>query len=228
MDTLDGVHGKINRARVSLWDLEADIAAFCEFERRQIVFEHQQHVLRWIDDTPKVPADYSIRIGEIAYNLRSALDHLVWQLVLVNGACPSTNNAFPIYQDEEKYKKHATRKLKRVAPIHCDLIEEFQTYHGQRGVGAHLWMLDIICNIDRHRRLNIVDLHSMTETYKEKIEPIIDVCFRDKEVEDASMGYGSDIETIGMSRPPVARVLSACLTAVNTVVDQLSKVEKLS
>ena len=130
---------------MSLWDLEADIAAFCEFERRQIVFEHQQHVSRWIDDTPKVPADYSIRIGEIAYNLRSALDHLVWQLVLANGACPSTNNALPIYQDEEKYKKHATRKLKRVAPIHCDLIEEFQTYHGQRGVGAHLWMLDIIC-----------------------------------------------------------------------------------
>ena len=213
---------------MSLWDLEADIAAFCEFERRQIVFEHQQHVSRWIDDTPKVPADYSIRIGEIAYNLRSALDHLVWQLVLAKGACPSTNNAFPIYQDEEKYKNNATRKLKGVAPIHCDLIEEFQTYHGQRGVGAHLWMLDIICNIDKHRRLNIVDLHSMTETYKEKIEPIIDVCFRDKEVEDASMGYGSDIETIGMNRPPVARVLSACLTAVNTVVDQLSEVEKLS
>ena len=42
------------------------------------------------------------------------------------------------------------------------------------------------------------------------------------------MGYGSDIETIGMSRRPVARVLLACLTAVNTVVDQLSKVEKLS
>ena len=39
-------------------------------------------------------------------------------------------------------------------------------------------MLHIICNIDKHRRLNVVDVHSMTETYKEKIQPIIDVCFR--------------------------------------------------
>ena len=115
-----------------------------------------------------------------------------------------------------------------MALIHCDLIETFQPYHGQGGIGAHLWMLHIICNIDKHRRLNVVDMHSMTETYQEKIEPIIDVCFRDKKVEDASMGYGSDIETSGMNRPPVARVLSSCLTAVNAVVDQLTKVGKLT
>ena len=30
------------------------------------------------------------RWGEVAYNLRSGLDHLVWQLVLANGETPDT------------------------------------------------------------------------------------------------------------------------------------------
>ena len=222
MGTLEGVYAKITRAQAILRDLEADIAVVCELERRQIVFEHQHQVGVWAHDPPEVPVDYSIRIGEIAHNLRSALDHLVWQLVLTNGGCPGKSNQFPICRDEKEFRKNADRKLEGVASIHRGCFEEFQPYRGNGGIGAHLSMLNIICNIDKHRRLNVVSLYSMTESWKEKIEPIVDVCLTDKDVGRASVGYGSDIETTGMNRAPVARVLSSCLAAVIVVVEHLT------
>ena len=253
LGTLEGVHAKMNRARASLRDLETDIAVFCENQRRQFVLEARQEIQAMPSDPPELLIDYSIRAGEIAYNLRSALDHLVWQLVLAKGACPSTNNEFPIYQDEEKYKENEKRKLKGVASTHCGLIEEFQPYHRQGGIGAHLWMLHSICNIDKHRHLNVVNLHSSSTAHLEgdvdpslthgqtaglglltvlrgtgqedkvKIDVATDVCFRDDELENASVGYGSEIEREGLQRPPVALALSSCLTAVNAVVDQLTR-----
>ena len=103
----------------------------------------------------------------------------------------------------------------------------FQPYQSQGGVGPHLWMLHSICNIDKHRRLNVVNLHSFSTAHLEgevdpelthgqtegvglltlfrgteqedkvKIDVVVDVCFRDDELEDASVGYGSEIERSG-------------------------------
>ena len=74
-----------------------------------------------------VPIDFPIRIGEIAYNLRSALDHLVYALVIDNDEEPSKQNEFPIFNEEADYWREAPRKLKGVAGDRSDLVESFQT-----------------------------------------------------------------------------------------------------
>ena len=72
---LEGVNAKIARARKCLEVLEIDMAAFCEYERRRKVFEIESCVPVIVgDNMPETPIGYSIRVGEIAFNLRSALD----------------------------------------------------------------------------------------------------------------------------------------------------------
>ena len=133
-------------------------------------------------------------------------------------------------------------------------VEGLQPYHVDSAVGAHLWMLHLICNIDKHRYVNVVNLHSIANAhlrgddvpetlthgmklglglltylqgtgYEDRVEidVITDVCFRDRELEEAGPGYGSRIENEGINRPPVASVLSSCLKAVNEVVAMLTK-----
>ena len=68
---LAGIKAKIERAREGIQSLEADISAYCEFQRRQMIFDWSQRKEHLLESHPPVPISYSIRIGEIAYNLRS-------------------------------------------------------------------------------------------------------------------------------------------------------------
>ena len=227
-----GIDAKIHRARECLGSLRSDIAAFCEYQRQWRTLKMESGlsnpVLRRFDtresDPGYVPIDFPIRVGEIAYNLRSTLDHLVYTLALDNNEEPSKQNEFPIFNEEAEYKRYAPRKLKGVAPDRCELIESFQPLRG--GIGHHLWMLHLICNIDKHRHLNVVNTHTLESAqFKEGIEPprlpsrvtggtalyydvqgtehedkvephvVADVCFRDGEIENASPGYGTSSET---------------------------------
>ena len=249
---LNGVNAKINRARECLQSLESDIEVFCADRRPQLIREAQQeiHIIR--NDPPELLVDYSIRSGEIAYNLRSALDHIVQELVYVNGETPSSRNEFPIFREQDKYCKKAKAKLKGINQRHRELIDSFQPYQERGGVGTHLWMLNSICKIDKHRYLNVVNLHSCSTAHidedvdpaltqgqtgglglltrlrgtgqedKVKIDVATDVCFRDDELENASVGYGSEMEREDLKRPPVALALSCCLAAVKIVVHRLA------
>ena len=163
MPTLEAIDAKIERARSELRLLKTDIAAFCEERARLIVREDCGEQERWVyrGDTPKVPVQWSIRAGEFAYNLRSALDHLVWQLVLANGECPDRNTEFPI--QAQVSQSNFKRDLRGVSQIVSDYIKSVQPYQvtvseyppDSDRVGMGLAMLHEICNMDKHRHLAI-------------------------------------------------------------------------
>lgn len=135
---------------------------FCADIRRSIVREVHEDAdeQAWMfrGETPIVPIDWSVRLGEILYNLRSALDHLVWQLVLANGQVPGRHNAFPIVRSDEDWAKQARGQwaLSGVSESAVTMIRRLQPYTG----GIHLpfnvgafWKLHALCNIDKHRHL---------------------------------------------------------------------------
>ena len=168
-----GVNAKINRAREDLQTLEADMAALCEYERRRRVFEIKQG---WpvivSENIPEAPIGYSIRIGEIAYNLRSALDHLVWQLVIYNRETPTRRTAFPVFSKKAQFRRWAKRRLDEMTQGQIEVIKLVQPFGKDNGVGPHLWMLNSICNIDKHRHLNVVAIHSVSDVkLKEGADP---------------------------------------------------------
>ena len=100
----------------------------------------------------------SIIIGDFLHNTRSALDHLVWQLVIANGQIPSNSNMFPICNDSLSFAHQISRGRLNGIPLQAHArIEALQPY--QRGkplCDMHpLWILSELTNIDKHRSVNL-------------------------------------------------------------------------
>lgn len=106
-------------------------------------------------DTPKPPLDWSIRVGEFAYNLRSALDHLVWQLVEANRCSPDSRTAFPILKKcDVSSIERQDRQLRGVSTQDRQYIVSIQPYQEDfKGIGLLLANLNAIGNIDKHRHI---------------------------------------------------------------------------
>lgn len=162
MNKLDGIYAKINRAGDQIDSLTADMDRFCTDIRQSIVREvcEDSDEQAWVyrGETPRTPIEWSVRVGEILHNLRSALDHLVSQLLLANGQEPSRQNSYPIVNDESEWSKNKDR-LKGVTPRVETIVERLQPYTGGinlpfdvRAFGT----LHTLCNIDKHRHLNMV------------------------------------------------------------------------
>ena len=154
MVTLEGVNAKIQRAQDQIERLARDIEASCEDQRALFSEELRPDVgdKIWIfrGETPIVPIEYSIRLGEIVYNLRSALDQLVWQLVHANYKAPSHLNEFPIFDDESRFNEAIKRKLKGVSQESSAKIKEMQPF-SKNDKWSPLKTVHSLCNIDKHR-----------------------------------------------------------------------------
>lgn len=122
----------------------------------------------------------SIVSGDYVHNLRSALDHLVWQLVKVSDAKPGPWTSFPTYGDQDDFIRDVEqRKKKRGAgplegierdgPIWA-LIESHQPYNNTelppwlptdmpdrdswKPRLTHLGILNALNNVDKHRTIH--------------------------------------------------------------------------
>jgi len=206
--TLEGVNAKIERAeelRVALEDeiraFEADLVAQIENEKRPAA---GQEIWVFRGETPSVPISWSIRIGEFLYNLRSGLDHLVWQLVLANGEMPGTRNQFPIYRDENKYDRESRSRLRGVSDDAAEIIRELQPFVGRRD---DLWRLQSLGNFDKHRHLNLGT--AIVDDPEHSLNAMPDVEVR----------FEQPIPNVHLL--PVAKNLSACWDGVRMAVDSL-------
>jgi len=111
--------------------------------------------------TENPPLRFGVMAGNIVYQLRSILDHLVCQLVVANGQEPTSVNQFPVYTPDRKVIKNAahfdqvTRDgvLLGVREEHRAAIELFQPYHRQDWATHPLAVLQRLNNIDKHNLL---------------------------------------------------------------------------
>ena len=185
---VEAIDAKVNRARGELRLLEMDIVAFCEEKARLIVPEDYGEELWWVyrGDDPNPPIDWSVRVGEFAYNLRSSLDHLVWQLAESNGASPEeARTYFPIRRkpdDEPTLEKDPP--LEGIRREDKKYIRSIQPHmHDTSGTGHRLSNLNAIGNIDKHRRI------LMTNVRWDGIDPEI----RDRASLSQKMGTGGKV-----------------------------------
>ena len=115
-----------------------------------------------IREWPSPP--WGVIAGEIVHNLRSALDGLVWQLVLLHGdEEPGEHNQFPIYTTDKLKKpgkpERLASMLRGVGNTHRAFIEEVQPYLGSDSPHDqnHRFSLDWLqwlSNTDKHRFLH--------------------------------------------------------------------------
>ncbi len=97
MHPLDGPRVKIERAKSQLALFHATSERFFECNPYRVTVAEfngkaRHYNLRIQGDHVALPLEWSVWVGEIAHNLRSALDGLVWQVTCT----PTRNSGFPI------------------------------------------------------------------------------------------------------------------------------------
>ena len=106
---------------------------------------------------PKTPPyHWNVIIGDCLYNFRSALDHLAWQLVLVNGNTPTRSTAFPLFDSPSAWAQFSPSRLKGMDGKAIALIQQNQPCFGTNPYRNQiLGWLDGLHNVDKHRHFNL-------------------------------------------------------------------------
>ncbi len=160
---LDAIYAKTNRARIRLSQLKLEIDKYSRSpevrDRITVEFfdeEEKFNVTLESADYPHDFVEWSVTIGEIVHNLRSALDHLVWQLVRDNSGQPSEANMFPIvaFENRDDWERISKSKLKGVSDAMKEGIKRIQPFAvlGARYDVTSLSKLHHLSNVDKHRR----------------------------------------------------------------------------
>ena len=151
------VRAKVERAKKHFHDLEAELDTFRD--RYQTIQVGKRDTKTWevgppykIQQVPIVSFNILTTTGDAIHNLRSALDHLAYQLVLVGtpGMEPSRQVEFPIAKDVATYEADKPRKVKGMRQEAIEAIDVLKPYHG--GTEA-FWKIHELDNIDKHRDL---------------------------------------------------------------------------
>lgn len=162
--SLAGCWLKHSRAKRHIETLESILREFGDSKPYRITgkFDPEQRALIITAETLHKPdtSDWGVLLGDIVHNLRSALDHLVWQLALLSGSKTGNHLQFPIertgagYWSCGKKGEPSTRehRLRGVAERYRAVIDEAQPYRAGPHAGAHsLAILSYLSNVDKHR-----------------------------------------------------------------------------
>jgi hypothetical protein len=158
------IRAKIERADEHVRDLAANIRSFWATPNRYAFGPEDDpqtgdkvfHI-HGNDLTP--PLRFSIIVGEVVHNLRSALDHLAWQLVLANGRTPGRHIQFPIFEEPhtvKEYKTKVDRMIKGASDGAMRLVKSLNAYKG--GDAPALCIVSALNNVDKHRLLVTIGL----------------------------------------------------------------------
>jgi hypothetical protein len=174
---LDGVNEKIERARVHQRDLAQRLIAVLGPDEQSFVLDQEpadgRYALR-VSGVPTVDPEWRTIIGDCLFNLRSALDHLASQLVILDGGTPTSATTFrirktPLVQKGQPVPMQLDPAIARQDIL--DVLEKVQPYAdtGQPpddpGFNP-LWSLHRLNIIDKHRQLLVVvSTLSLGETF---------------------------------------------------------------
>ena len=166
----DGPRDKVRRAREQLNELRKGFGGFWVTHPNRIVEAEEdvktgKTILRFLTPDDALPVRWSILVGEIAYNLHSALDQLVCQLAVLKDAtvdCSKTGFPICLYGPRSKAKRKRgegrwnSRRMGYLKRTHRAMVKRLQPYHrGNGGRLSPLWLLHEVNNADKHRRIQL-------------------------------------------------------------------------
>lgn len=156
--SLDEPRAKLGRGLELLDELRAQVNTFPRQVLMLIKRGGLEHVWSVYPERP-IPMRWSLLLGDAVHNLRSALDHLVYQLALLQQdplpAGIERSGAFPVCVTEKDFQKQSHR----LAGIDCKAqkqIKALQPFNAPKPQKHPLHWLALLDNIDKHRRLNVV------------------------------------------------------------------------
>ncbi len=149
MPSLEGVHAKLARAEKHLKVAKRLVEWFgrnkCRVEREIDPETGYESVFVRL---PAPPPAIGLAMGDAIHCMRSALDYLVFQLVLSNASFPTIRTMFPVKDTREGFLREANegRRLQGVPQAAVTIIDGLQPYHRRNLTPDHtrhfLWILN--------------------------------------------------------------------------------------
>jgi len=164
---ITGSRAKLIRANEHLEALDICIHEFGRTEATNMVRITYGHDEAWhivyLSPIPSLPLVAALIAGDCLNNVRAALDHLIWQLILREGHEPEQINSFPICETvkhfREKcvtpacnFKKHPLKGIPLNGPAWA-LIERAQPFKSPQPERDALLLLNWLTNVDKHRTI---------------------------------------------------------------------------
>lgn len=146
---------RVERAGEHLEAIKGQIAAYVQAnEGASLIKVEGQTVTAVMPPFP--PPEIAARIGEFIYNLRAALDYLVFQLAILESGKEVDGTQFPIVKKPEDFKRVRRKSLRGVNATHVAAIEALQPYERPHW----LWVLRHVSNEDKHRAIQVLGMQS--------------------------------------------------------------------
>ncbi len=164
MHPLDGAYKRVKRAEVHLTDLEKEINVLSQEMKESIATDSQpspfavpkgysrETIETFMIKIPKVPDIVGILVGEIIYNLRSALDYLIYELALLDSGTVQQRTQFSIEDTKDVFWGRHLFNLKGLNAKHIAVIELLQPYNECNWTK----LIRDLSDPDKHRKLTII------------------------------------------------------------------------
>lgn len=193
--SLQGPISRLGRAADHYRTLKNEFHFGVDHKRRPVTIESHRNGLEYrfrVGEIEEIAPEWPLLLGEAFYNLRSALDHLVYEMHVRRwrGNVPERvvrNSQFPIYSKPRKQKGGGsdlpTKEWKEIGTLakrERAAIEWLQPYKGRNAapniakslVGQHRAVLRDIAklnNWDKHRELHLAHT-AVVSVYRPNIE----------------------------------------------------------
>lgn len=183
---LRGVYAKLDRGRKHIDALDESVERLVKNHPDGLADASQEMDFKvgeyrvTIGRVADTPIDIALELGDAVHNIRSALDHLAWQLVVANRETPTGATQFPVLgtapQTWKKSMTFAKATIDRVAgmhPDHVSTIERLQPYIAspEAPEESTLWWLHRLDVIDKHKVLHIPEVWLRTLTARSDMPP---------------------------------------------------------
>jgi hypothetical protein len=109
------------------------------------------YVTYCVENVPVIPDELPLMLGDAIHNLRSTLDYLARELVVVAGGTPDKYTSFPIFDSAKAYVELSRSKVPSLRQPCLEILDRIQPYKG--AWGNKLWQLHQLDIVDKHRLL---------------------------------------------------------------------------
>jgi hypothetical protein len=122
----------------------------------ELVRESETQWIFRVRQVDPFPTELPILFGEWLYNLRSALDYIIWAAAVhSSGQAPPPGEGdlqYPIYDSRTSWERNL-RRLRPLAEHHREMLLIMQPFNSDLD-GNYLGWINRLARIDRHRTLN--------------------------------------------------------------------------
>ena len=158
---LSGAIEKFNRAKEQFDELRAEMDQFFNTEPKPhfSLGDFDSDEWEWIERFQvrrAPPLRFGVILGDCVHNLRSSLDHVIWQVSMLDGGQPDAATQFPIAsKSEAQFEAMAKSRIPGLSAKHRAVVKQAQPYTAGHAAASHpLAVLADLSNTDKHRIVN--------------------------------------------------------------------------